>query len=643
MINNTCRDDNVCSCCGTDSSEEKPPEWRRRSIITGTIAAVLLVAGLIFRSFSSMHIVSLVMFVSVIAVSGREILKKAWRSLLRRRLDMNCLMSIAAFGAFFIGHGEEGAAVIFLFFVAETLEEYSADNAKRSIGKLLKLAPETAIVKRDGQEIELHAHEIKIMDIIIVRPGEKVALDGSVVSGHSSMNEAPITGESLPVGKGIGDPVYAGTMNEEGYLEIEVSKTTENTLLSRIVKIVKEAEQKKSGTEKYIDRFARYYTPSVIGLACAAFIIPVISGHPWDVWLYRSLVLLVVSCPCALAISTPVAMVSAITAAAKHGVLIKGASFIEELSRVRTVAFDKTGTLTTGRLEVTDIVGLNGHPESELLSIAASIEARSGHPIAKAIVRKAEERGLELREPDRFNDIKGKGLKADIGGKTYYAGAAGLFNGLEMKLPSELAGFEKEGRTAIILSDDTKAIGVIALGDKLRESAPAIISDLKKMNLRTGMLTGDNERAAAVIARKTGVDEYYAGLLPEDKVDVIKNLSERSGRTAMVGDGINDAPALAEADVGIAMGGTGTDVAIETADIALMHDDLSKIEYLFLLSRKTMRTVKQNIAVSLLIKGGLTIMALMGMINLWIAVGIGDMGLSLAVILNAVRLTRVKA
>ncbi|GBD97733.1 MAG TPA: cadmium-translocating P-type ATPase [Nitrospirae bacterium] len=644
VINNTCEEEKSCSCCSGDFFEEKPESWRRRQLITGGIAGALLVSGLALEFLTPLNIIAQIVFLSVIAVSGREILKKAWLSILKRRLDMNCLIAIAAFGSFFIGHGEEGAAVVFLFFIAEALEDMAADNAKKSISRLLKLAPETAKVKRSGKEVEMHVQEIEIGDTIVIRPGEKIPLDGKVIVGHSSIDESPITGESLPVDKAEGDAVYAGTMNEEGYLEVEVGRKSGDTVLSRIVKLVEEAEKKKSKTEKFIDRFARYYTPIVIGLAFAAFLIPTfILGYPWDVWFYRALVLLVISCPCALAISTPVAMVSALTNSAKHGVLIKGATYLEELNNVRAIAFDKTGTLTKGKLEVTDIIGFNNHSENEVLSIAASMEARSEHPIAKAILKKTRNENIQLKEISGFRAIKGRGLEARIDGKTYYAGARNLFDDLSIELPEELSQFEMEGKTSIFISNEDRAIGVIALGDRVRDKAPRIISRLKKMNIRTEMITGDNKQVAASLAEKIGIDEYHAQLLPEDKVKVVEKLTARFGTIAMVGDGVNDAPALAAANVGIAMGAVGSDVAIETADIALMHDDLSRIDYLMHLSRKTMHIVKQNVAVSLLIKGSFTVLALMGLINLWVAVAIGDMGLSLAVILNAMRLTKVKA
>ena len=636
-------DEKSCSLCAVDFFEEKPPFWRRQKIIIGSVSAILLVSGLILEFFTSLHVMSQIIFLSVVAVAGRDILKKAGLSVFKRRLDMNCLMSIAALGAFLIGHGEEGAAVIFLFFVAESLEDYAADRAKSSISQLLKLAPDTARVRRDNREIELHVHDIEIGDTLIIRPGEKIPLDGKVESGQSSVNQAPITGESIPIEKAKGDEVYAGTINEEGYLEVKVTKKSKDTVLSKIIKMVEEAERKKSNTEKFIDKFAHFYTPSVIALAFITFLLPTfILGLSWEVWFYRALVLLVVSCPCALAISTPVAMVSAITSAARNGVLIKGATFLEEINKVKAFAFDKTGTLTKGRLDVTDVIGFNHHSTRDVLSIAASLEVRSEHPIAKAILAAAAKENLEPKEINNFKSIKGKGLKAQINGKTYYAGAKQFFDSLSIKLPEELSRLELEGKTSIFISNKDRAIGVIALSDRIREKTPAIITNLKKLNIRVEMITGDNKMVARSLAEKIGVDEYHAELLPEDKVRVIEELASRFGSVAMVGDGVNDAPSLASANVGIAMGTVGSDVAIDTADIALMHDDLSKINYLVFLSRKTMNVVKQNITASLLIKGSFAVLALSGLINLWVAVAIGDMGLSLAVILNAIRLTKIK-
>ena len=642
FVNQSCESEKACSCCAADFFEERPPYWRRRRIIRAVIAGVLLASGLVLSALTTRSFIIQVLYITCAATAGTDIGRKAVRSLLNKRLDMNFLICLAAVGAFSIGHGEEGAAVIFLFFIAESLEEYASDNARRSISRLLSLAPETARVIRDGEEKELHTHDIEVGEMLIIRPGEKIPLDGRVVTGPSSVNESPITGESLPVEKAPGDLVYAGTLNEEGSLEVVVLKKSENSMLARIVRLVEEAERKKSRTEKFIDRFARIYTPSVIALSAATFLVPaLVLGYEWDVWFYRALVLLVVSCPCALALSTPVAMVSAITSASRHGVLIKGASFLEELSRTRAIAFDKTGTLTSGRLDVTDIAGFNGYSAGDVLSIAAALESRSEHPIAKAVMRKAAEAHIRPEEIVSFRSLKGKGLCAVINGTTFYAGGRNLFDELSIGVPDAVSRFENEGKTSVFISNEKEAVGVLALGDTLRDNTASVISDLRKLTIRTEMLTGDNKKVAALLAEKAGVDEYYAGLLPEDKVKVIEKLAGTFGTVAMVGDGVNDAPSLAAASVGIAMGTAGSDVAIETADVALMHDDLSKIEYLIHLSRKTMGVVKQNIFISVLVKGSFTILAVMGLINLWVAVAAGDMGLSLTVILNAIRLNRV--
>ena len=628
-----------CSCCEVGVSIEDLSEWKKAKIRIGIITALLLATGLILEYLSFESIVVNLLFLAVVIIAGREIFTKAFQALLRRRIDMNSLISLAVVGSFIIGHGEEGAAVIFLFFIAESLEEYAGHRARRSLSRLLRLVPETATVKRKTGEEKVHVHDIRVGDIVAVRPGEKIPVDGRVVEGNSSVNESSITGESVPVEKKTGDNVYAGTMNGEGYLEIEVTKGSDETVLSRIIKLVNEAETKKSHIERFIDRFAHYYTPAVIGIAFITFFVPVvIMGMQWDVWFYRALVLLVVSCPCALAISTPVAMVSAITGATSAGVLIKGASYLETLEKVRVFVFDKTGTLTEGALQVTDVVPYNGLSVDKLLSIAASIEARSEHPIAKAIIEYAERQGIKPERVSDFRVFGGAGLRAEINGVSYFAGSRGLFENMSIEIPETFDRFESEGKTSIAISEDHKIIGIIALADRIRKNAPQIISELRRLNIRTEMLTGDNKRVAEAIARSIGIDYYDAELLPEDKVRVIEKLKQEFTHVAMVGDGINDAPALALSDVGIAMGGSGSDVAIDSADIALMHDDLSKIEYLIHLSKKTLQIVRQNVTASILIKGSLTLLAIAGVINLWIAVAVGDMGLSLAVILNAMRL-----
>jgi Cd2+/Zn2+-exporting ATPase len=631
-----------CSVCATDIFEEREPLWRQKKILIILTAGIILAVGLYFEFLSKQHMLAQILFLVVVTVSGYNIIKKSVLSVLKKRLDMNFLMSIAAVGAFLIGHGEEGAAVIFLFFIAEFLEDYAAERARKSVASLLKLAPETAVVKRNGKEITVHTHEVEVKELIVVKPGDRIPLDGVVIKGVSSVNQAPITGESMPVAKEKGSNVFAGTINQEGYLEIRVTKKSDETMLSKIVKLVERAQKKKSKTEVFIDKFARYYTPTVIILAFIVMAVPtLIFGFSFDEWFYRALVLLVVSCPCALAISTPVSMVSGITSAARNGVLIKGGSYIEEIRNEKTIVFDKTGTLTEGKPEVTDVIALNKYSEKELLKIAASLESRSKHPLAEAIIKNAEKRKIKLANVSEFKSMTGKGLKGKINGKWFYVGNKSFFEEIETGFPKDFMGkFENEGKTSVLVGNDNHVIGVIALMDKIRDVSYNVIRDLKKRGIKTVMLTGDNERIAKTIAEKLAIDEYYAELLPEDKVKVIEKLLKRYKHVVMIGDGVNDAPALAKVHVGIAMGAIGSDVAIETADIVLMNDDLSKVGYLLDLSKKTMFVIKQNILASILIKSSFVVLAFSGIVTLWLAVAIGDMGLSLAVILNALRIGR---
>ncbi|MCM2325600.1 MAG: cadmium-translocating P-type ATPase [Candidatus Woesearchaeota archaeon] len=627
-----------CSSCSSD--EEQDPSWKKKKIVVIVVSGILLLAGLYLEQIMSEHSASQVIFFLVTLFAGYQIIKKGLASAMKFRFDMNFLMSLAAFGAFIIGEGAEGASVMFLYFLAEFLEEYAAERSRKSIGALLNLTPETAIILRDGKETKVHVQEIKIGDILVVKPGDKIPIDGVVSSGSSSINQASITGESMPASKKIGDEVFAGTINEEGYLEIKATKASNQTVLSKIIKLVENAEKEKSKTEIFIDRFARYYTPIVILISVLVFVVPVfILKLPFETWFYRSLVLLVVSCPCALAISTPVSMVSAITSAAKNGVLIKGGSYIEEMKTVKVIVFDKTGTLTEGKPEVTDVISLNKHSEKELLEIAASLESKSNHPIAQAISAYSNKNGVKKHDVEHFHAVSGKGLHGNIKGRYYHIGKSDEFLDSKLKTPKAMIEkLEDEGKTAVIIASKDHVVGIIAVMDKLRETAGETISNLKKRGLRTVMLTGDNERVAHAISEKIGIDEHYAGLLPEEKVKKIDEFLEKYECVAMVGDGVNDAPALAKAHVGIAMGAIGSDVAIETADIALMHDDLSKVEYLVSLSNKTLLIVKQNIFISIIVKGSFAILAFPGLVPLWLAVAAGDMGLSLIVIGNALRI-----
>jgi Cd2+/Zn2+-exporting ATPase len=630
-----------CSVCATDIFAEKEPLWKQREVLTIAIAGSVLGVGVYVDFTLLQHMAAQGLYLIAALVAGYRIITKGIQSLARRRLDMNFLMIIAAAGAFAIGHGEEGASILLLFSIAEFLEDYAGDRARESVGALIKLAPEMATVIRDGNEKIVHAHEVAVGELVAVKPGDKIPVDGVVVRGTSSVNQAPITGESMLVTKTSGDEVFVGTISEGGYLEVRAMKRSDETILSKIVQLVDEAQRKKSPTEAFIDRFARYYTPTVIGLAALVVAIPpLLLGLPFNEWFYKGLVLLVVSCPCAMAISTPVSMVSGLTSAAKNGVLIKGGSNIEEMQSVKAMVFDKTGTLTEGKPEVVDIISMNGVSEQEVLQIAASLESLSSHPVADAIVTRAAERDIALMQVSEFKSMAGKGLIGTVDGRTYSIGNRSFFGGTIIDAPEQVERLENEGKTVVLVGADSRIIGVLGLMDRIRDKSVGTIKALREKRIRTVIITGDNERAARAIANKLTIDEYYANLLPEDKVAKIEALLKKYEHVAMVGDGVNDAPALAKAHVGIAMGAIGSDVAIETADIALMRDDLSKINYLIDLSKKTMGIVKQNISASVLIKASFAVLTFPGIITLWLAVGVGDMGLSLAVILNALRIGR---
>lgn len=628
----------TCKYCEANLLEEREHVNKRKPFYIIGISAIILAIGVYFDFFTSQKLFAEILFLAVVVISGYEIVPHGIKSLLKGKFNISFLITIAAIGAFLIGEGAEGASVIFLYFIAEFLEDYAGERARKSIGTLVKLAPQTAIVKRSGKNIKLHAHAVDIGEIVVIKPGDKIPLDGIVVNGTSSINQAAITGESLPITKIEGDNVFAGTLNEIGYLEVKVTKRSDETVISKIIELVKDSQKRKSKTEAFIDKFANYYTPTVIGLAVlVATVPPFIFGLNFDTWFYRALVLLVVSCPCALAISTPVSMVSGITAGTRNGVLIKGGEYVEEMQNIKTMVFDKTGTLTEGNLEVTDVITLNNYSKKEILQIAGSLESKSKHPLAEAVIKYLEKSDMNFKDVENFESITGKGVKGKIDNKMFYIGKKSLFKDLSEFPDKIVSGLENNGKTAIILGNDEHIIGVISLMDKIRPLSKSTIQGLKERNVKTVMLTGDNESTAKAVSTKIGIDKYYAGLLPEDKVKIIDELLKEREHVAMTGDGVNDAPALARSNVGIAMGAAGSDVAIETADIALMHDDISKVNYLIDLSKKTMKVVKQNVTASILIKGSFAILAVFGFITLWMGVAIGDMGLSLAVILNALR------
>lgn len=584
------------------------------------------------------------LLIATMILSGYKIAEIGLRSLLRLNISINLLITIAAVGAYAIGHLEEGAAVVFLFNIAEKLEDYAADRARRSIEALMELKPEVATIRSNGEEKVVPVGDVWPGEVFVVRPGDRIPLDGVVVEGTSEVNQATITGESAPAVKDLGDDVYAGTINIDGFLAVKVTKVMEETVLARILRLVEEAEESRSPTEAFVDRFARYYTPAVIVLAVLVAVIPpLFFQQSFQYWLYRALVMLVVACPCALAISTPVAMISAITSAGRNGVLVKGSTFIEQMSATKAIAFDKTGTLTMGELGVTDVIS-PVLSERELLRRAVALEAKAEHPIAKAIMEKAAEEGVDIVETTDFKAYVGRGVEACIDEKTCCIGNMRLFEELGIEpLDGLVERLEAEGKTVVLVSEDNCAVGAIALMDKVREGAAESIRALKAVGIRVEMLTGDNETTARAIAERLGLDGYKAHLLPEEKVRAVEELKAEYGITAMVGDGVNDAPALAAADIGIAMGAIGSDVALETADIALMEDDLSRINYLVRLSRATMGRIRENIVASIVVKLMVAALAFPGWVTLWMAVAIGDMGLSIAVILNSLRLGGIKA
>ncbi|GAA0249042.1 heavy metal translocating P-type ATPase [Haladaptatus pallidirubidus] len=620
-------------------------------------------------------------FLAATAIGGQEIVRNGYYSAKNASLDIDLLMSAGIIGALAVGLYFESATLAVLFSVAELLERFSMDRARNSLRELMDLSPDTATVRREGNEETVPVEEVHVGNTVVVRPGEKIPVDGDVREGTSSVNQAPITGESVPVEKEVGDEVFAGTVNEEGYLEVETTAEAGDSTISNIVEMVEDAQGNQTDHEQFVDRFARYYTPVVVvGAILTAAVPPLLFDAPFQEWFVRGLTLLVVACPCAFVISTPVSVVSGITSSARNGVLIKGGDHLEAMGELDSVAFDKTGTLTKGELTVTDVLSLNGNNADDVLQCAHSIERRSEHPIAEAIIDHAHERGVGEREVSNFESLTGKGVRADLDGVTHYAGKPALFAELGFDLehthlttdggsaivqqgetveslePESICDgredcldllaevvprFEQEGKTIVLVGTEEELEGVIAVTDEVRPGAKRAVERLHDLGVsRVVMLTGDNEGTARAIAEQVGVDEFRAELLPEEKVSAVEELTE--GGVAMVGDGINDAPAMAAATVGVAMGAAGTDTAIETADVALMSDDLSKLPYLRKLARKANGVIRQNIWASLAVKAVLAVGAPFGLVSVAQAIIIGDMGMSLGVTSNAMRLAGVK-
>nr|WP_313322827.1 heavy metal translocating P-type ATPase [Stutzerimonas nitrititolerans] len=584
--------------------------------------------------------------ISIVAVllCGLTVYRKGWIALTNRNLNINALMSIAVTGAILIGEWPEAAMVMFLFAVAELIEARSLDRARNAIRGLMDLAPERVTVQQDdGRWLEVAVAHIAIGSLVRVRPGERIGLDGEVVRGHSTIDQAPITGESLPVEKVTGDPVFAGTINQHGELDYRVTAKASQSTLARIIHAVEEAQGSRAPTQRFIDRFSRIYTPAVVLFSVAVAIVPpLLADGQWFDWLYRALVLLVVACPCALVISTPVTIVSGLAVAARRGILIKGGVYLENGRKITHLALDKTGTITCGKPVQTDFLALADGSYETSRSAAASLAHRSDHPVSQAIARTAAEQSVALYEVENFEALPGRGVRGSIDGRRYQLGNQRLLAELGFGSPAlegTLDQLERQGKTAVILSDEHRVLALFGVADTLRESSKTAIDELHALGVKTLMLTGDNPHTAQAIARQVGIDEARGSLLPTEKLDAVEALIDGQHTIGMVGDGINDAPALARADIGFAMAAAGTDTAIETADVAIMDDDLRKIPAFIRLSRQTVAVLAQNITLALGIKAVFLVVTLMGHATMWMAV-FADMGVSLLVVLNGLRLLR---
>lgn len=575
---------------------------------------------------------------------GISTYKKGWMAVRNGNLNINALMSIAVTGALVLGQWPEAAMVMVLFTVAEWIEARSLDRARNAIRSLMQLTPETAtVLQSDGTWQEVAAKFVAVGATVRIKPGERIALDGTLVNGSSSVNQAPITGESLPVDKQAGDPVFAGTINTSGSFEYTVTAGAGNSTLARIIHAVEEAQGAKAPTQRFVDQFARIYTPVVFAIAVVvALVPPLLVGGDWIGWIYKALVMLVIACPCALVISTPVTIVSGLAAAARRGILIKGGIYLEEGRKLRWVALDKTGTITQGKPSQTDFSALNGWSPAEVRSLAASLADRSDHPVSLAVAQAAQRDGIPLQTVEQFEALAGLGTKGLIQGKTYYLGNHRLIHAqgrCSDALELQLSALEEQGKTVILLTDDHSVHGIFAVADTVKEGSRQAIAELHALGVQTVMLTGDNAHTARAIAAQVGVDDARGDLLPEDKLKVIESLMQAGTGVGMVGDGINDAPALARADIGFAMGAAGTGTAIETADVALMDDDLRKLPRFVRLSRDTHTLLVQNIVIALGIKAVFLVLTLAGMGTMWMAV-FADMGASLLVVGNGLRLLR---
>ena len=621
------------------SADHQEPKHGRMNKVLTVVAAISFIGGLAFSLFKlpgaeALYLVSL-------AAGGIPVAISAIRKILKRKISISLLVTIAALGALYLGQFAEAAAVMFFFALAEAFEEFGEARSQKAVAALLEKSPKIARMK-DGREVPVE--EVKEGEIFKVRPGDMVPLDGMVVDGESSIDEATITGESVPKEKYKGQAVYAGTLNQSGYLEVKVTKIAANSTLQKIVTLIEQAQKSRPEMQEFLDKFASYYIPIAIGLAVLVAVVPpVFFGEPFSDWFTRALILLVLACPDALVVSAPVAVAAAIGGASKRGVLIKGGRFLEVLSKTKAIAFDKTKTLTVGTPVVAEVVLLHGASEEDVIGDAAGIEKFSSHPLAKAIEDYAKQKGIKPHKMDKFKNVAGRGGNANclvcdskehaIGNLQHIGASAETCDHV---LP-EVERLEGMGMTAVLVSEGKKVIGIIGITDELRSDSKSVIDALKRLRVTPVMLTGDNQRAADYIAQKVGIKEAYGALLPEQKSELVIKLQSRYGRVAMVGDGVNDAPSLARADVGIAMGGGGSDVAIETADVTLMNDAIGTIPYLLGVGQQTFRVVRQNVYGSLIVKGIILVLGIAGVIGLSVAVAV-DAIMAILVVLNGLRL-----
>lgn len=636
-----------------DDQENDEQVRSKESFIKRNIALIIslgfiLVAVISQLSLGEDHLLTKALYILAIIIGGFDLFKEGFSDLIKLDFSMESLMTIAIIGAAFIGEWAEGSIVVILFAISEALERFSMDKARQSIRSLMDIAPKEALIRRNNVEQLVSVDKIDIDDIMIIKPGQKIAMDGLVINGHSSVNQAAITGESVPVEKQLDDEVFAGTLNEEGVLEVKVTKKVTDTTIAKIIHLVEEAQGERAPAQAFVDKFAKYYTPFIIIMALLIVVVPpLFFGGDWNKWLYQGLSILVVGCPCSLVISTPVSIVSAIGNAAKNGVLVKGGVYLEEIGHLRAIAFDKTGTLTKGKPVVTDFIATSSETDINYLSIISSLESLSQHPLASAILNEADKTNVDYKsiQIEDFQSITGKGLTGIHQNIRYYIGSPKLFSASvieETAVKVQYRQFQEQGKTAMYFGTDEQILGVIAVADEVRDSSAAVISELHKLSIEhTIMLTGDNTKTAESIGKQLGVTEIKGDLMPQEKLDSIKALRTTYNKVAMVGDGINDAPALAASTVGIAMGGAGTDTALETADVALMGDDLQKLPFIVRLSRQTLKVIKQNITFSLGIKLLALLLVILGWLTLWIAI-VADMGATLLVTLNGLRLMKVK-